>query len=276
MPNYGTPESFLAQQFAPRRKERTELISGEIAIEIDVQAESQYERFRFNPYTQQNERSIETVFSGNGPIHWPLSGAEKFNRHGEPHLRSRFLYLRESGMPRERIDSLRDRPIPGMAVAVNIEQRYGRIFDCLDFAEYDSFFNELRLMTLNWRDSFLTGEPHPAVVVPLRTEIDLTTWMFEMRKIVDAGCAIRGPRMCRPLQNVDFLPTREQLIKSRKVKLAFANPALAHALERDLRQRADRLDGGVERYSWTGCLTPALAGIDDGADFQTLMPSSTI
>src|SRR5665213_885009 len=112
MPNYGSPEAFLAQQFAPRRRERTVLESGLIAVEIDQHREVVIERQMWNPYLPPSgafEKKTDVIASGNGPTVWPLSGAEAFNRNSDPHLRSRFSYARESGMPYERIMALAGR-----------------------------------------------------------------------------------------------------------------------------------------------------------------------
>jgi hypothetical protein len=92
-----------------------------------------------------------------------------------------------------------------------------------------------------------------------------------MRQIVDAGCATTGPRQCRPFQNVDMLPSREEIAKQNKAKLYFAEGWIAERLKRDLELRHEKLEY-PDLYAYSGFVTPALAGCSEhDVDFESIL-----
>jgi hypothetical protein len=273
-------ELFLEQRVAPRRKERTKLETGEIVLEVDCHQCSRYRRRRYDIFTKSWEVTIDEVFSGNGPLCWDLGGADygpTLPGEEKNKLRSRFDIARAGGglMP-DVVTMFRElrRPIPGQAICLNRKERHGRIIDLFDLEEYEELWDRLRRLaiTLSTNPSFI-AEPAPPVVVKFNSDVDATTWEWKMRTLLECCVAteLEDRHVVRDFQNARDIRSRQELAECGKVRVQLPSD-LYKILERDMRTRAGKLEGGADLYKFDGYLTPALAGTSQ-ADFVTRMPS---
>ncbi len=195
--------------------------SNEIVIEIDEEVHNIYldqspdASAPMNPALYKTVK--RTVVSGNGhlyffPVHRAIRSRLVFKRFGTKFDLDKATRVIEG--------------VPGERIHVDIARRVGRITDALFDPENEEILHEAQMVAAEMQMPFHLG---PGLdkrgVLPqeveLKTDAALWSWIFWMRKAVDSGCAIKGPRQCRPIQNVDFLPTLEECVRSCKVPVIF-------------------------------------------------------
>lgn len=228
---------------------------GEIVIEIDNERHEVYQyliRDAYEPLNIEKQRiEKRTVVSGNAERYFPPAGRNVRGRQ----------YMKRFGPPTYRLaDAALDiEYVPGERIHVDLENGngVGRITDGImdkDNAELRKFLTR-RSGELPFPFSF---GPNPAYEIRFPDDYARWTWLYWMKRTVQDGCANEGPRMCRPIQGIDRLPSIEDCIKSRKVLIHFNGEVpVAKILDDDRQKNEPNYD---VRSSRRHVLTPELMG----------------
>lgn len=235
----------------------------EIVVEVDVHCENRYDRIHIDPFTGIRSKHVEVVVSGNGGIVW----------RGDT-VRSRLYPEREQYLSRDVLEKFRydGLYVPGQAIAISIEKKTCRIVDMMNTEDGRQMWEKLRRVAfaLEGRQQFFLAAPLAEISLLVKNQSDLLGYLWSLRELVDSGCGTKGARRCRPVQRVDFLPTREALAKTGKARIFFNDQRLRQLVARDMKLRADQF-GNPTLYGFSDCWTPALAGCagDQDVDFDT-------
>ena len=244
-----------------------EVRTGEIVIEIDEEQESRYSRPEEKALLQDGERKMVDTVVRSGNRHASFFPVEAV-------LRSRIEIFRETidYIDKDAMRVSKD-PIPGARIHIDLDEKKGRITDAL----LDPENRELR------RFLELEAERRPMpirlcycpdVETDLSNPFTLWNWIYWTRRIVDGdkehwnrdesrpwgkACGLKGPRYCRPVQNLDRLPTIEQCIKTGYVNLRINDqqPGLVQKIIEDSRQATNE---DYRKHPRVGVMTPFLAG----------------
>lgn len=245
-----------------------ELPRDSIIIEIDVEKHDIRPRAKIDEFDGSFRRWNETIRSGNNSVWWKPT---------DDILRGRFEIERQGeGYPRDVTGPLSNLPIPGCAIAITRDRGW-----LVNLLSYDRpLWEKLRRIAIGLPElpflllapGITTGEgPEvPFKQVEFNSPDIFWGWCYYARKLVDLGCKLEGVRMCRPIQNVDRLPTMREIAESRKAWL-FNSKAMNQEMAREGEARGQVLEGGPAQYSFDGHLTPELAGLAP-ADYQTVVP----
>lgn len=215
------------------------LRSGEVVIEIDNEHESVYQELVVDdqsPWDSDLDNIRERrIVAGNRHQHFPPVETRSFGNASYNFIRTRQVLERIGGRRmrfslNSSLDSIDH--IPGERIHIDLETKIGRVTDGVFDRENEAI--RLQLKNAAKKREGLKGlfVPAPYVEVDMSTDDHaFWTWVFEMRKICDGdfdhnagptrhrGCATEGPRLCRPVQNVDLLPTREECLASGKLRM---------------------------------------------------------
>jgi len=254
-----------------------EVRPGEIVIEIDnehlvVKEESLADPSEpFNPSKVTIHRTEDRA--GNSHQYFQPVGERK---NGINYIRTRQELIRNGRREQRTYDPALDRvdAIPGERIHLDPVRRIGRITDGIFDPENEAIYAQLVSVSQKLRQHFMLM---PAVggyiEVDLKDDTAYWNWCFWMRKIADGdqhhnagpaahrGCATSGPRLCRPVQNVDQLPTLEECSRSLKVKLGLD----WRGTKEDVEEFDTYLKSDPDYRPVTGnqvTLTPYLAGME--------------
>lgn len=244
-----------------------EVRMGEIVVEID-QEEGFTKWFGEIKLSDDNNlirRNVDPrrIITGNGeklffPVqrpHWPM-------------LRSRMEWFR-FGKKYRLDDAVTDLPaLPGERIHIDLEKRIGRITDGMGDPANATLLSRATRAARQMEEGAFNYILRDEEQVNLSTDAAFYTWLFWMRKIVDEGCADESTRkrlrddetgpnyafMCRPVQDVERLPTLKEIVATKKVRMTYndQDPRTQEAL--DKQRKRDEPD-----YI-PGVLTPALMG----------------
>ena len=256
--------------------------SGEIVIEIDNHClEVTYETVTddvdiLNPLKAKKKR--KEVLSGNRHEHFsPVEYRPKPKGEGCNFIRSRFMPNRQDTfMYQESNSSLQGiEYIPGERIHINVETRVGRITDGIYDSENSELYMRLIDASRNRPNRFylVPGEYYEA---ELKTEAALWDWIFWMRKICDGdpahsdgpdrhkGCSLTGSRRCRPVQNIEKLPTMMDILKKGVVrsKLGPMTKDMADEFDNDHKLHGGDYFHPIDRRRGEVVLTPYLMGME--------------
>ena len=208
---------------------------GEIVFEIDEERHSVYE----SPIFDESDRtSIQgfgvnrrIVLAGNSHQHFFPVPSRQFDIN---YVRSRIVLKREGPRISRTLDAALDdiEYVPGERIHVDLVNRVGRITDALADPDNEALYR--KVVSAGMKMQHRTGQVWRIgeyIEVNLRDDASLWSWIFWMRRIADGdtahnggperhpGCALEGPRLCRPVQNIDALPTYEECVDSGKVPM---------------------------------------------------------
>ena len=253
---------------------------GEIVIEIDNEHLHVVEEMQADPHDPFNPSKIKqvkkTTLAGNrNQLFQPYDS----RKNGTNTVRSRRVLKRDGTRMRFSMDpAIADIDyIPGERIHIDIQNRIGRITDgCFD-PDNDTLLQQLAQASQKMERSMtFTLMPSEYVEVYLKSDNDLWNWIYHMRMICNGdrdhnagppehpGCATEGPRLCRPVQNVDKLPTFEECAKSLKVVLPMAfngSAADIKAFTDEFKENDPDFSGRLNTQAGTIVLTPYLAGL---------------
>lgn len=232
-----------------------EIRPGEIVIEIDVEHVTEDRKMvadpgePFNPEKWHEE--INHVIAGNSrayfqPINDTLRGRLTLDRWQAKWYRlDRATY----SLPDEH---------PGQRIHLDPILRIGRITDGIADPANAEMMKKFRHSGMNMEQAFpfifLAVQDR---TIKLATDQSFYTWAFWMRRFVEQGCATSGERFCRPLQNLEALPSMDECLQSRSVLVAW-NGEDPRVMESARIQRERREEGFKEAGSPTNILTPEL------------------
>lgn len=123
--------------------------------------------------------------------------------------------------------------LPGERIHIDFENKKGRITDAIFDPENDEIYQNLRRIAAEVHGSNKPFIPGEDVEKDLSDPYALWGWAYHMRRIMDGdtehnagperhrGCCTDGPRLCRPVQNVDRMPTLQEIIASCKVLVPY-------------------------------------------------------
>ncbi len=158
--------------------------------------------------------------------------------------------------------------LPGERIHIDIEKRVGRITDALFSTEYESVLDRAREAGLEMQPfpfflaQGLGGEGTKPLTKEFHDDYAMWDWIFGMRRIVNQGCDTKGNRQCRPIQNVDFLPTLEDCIRSKKLRIRF-NEDTGLVLQEKM---AKKMESDTDYDPGMPTLTPAMYGLKPNRD----------
>lgn len=208
---------------------------GEIVIEIDnehvnvvTRAEATDMNDLMNPDKLRLVKS-ETIHGNRNQQFPPVEMRTTFGREMNC-IRSRRVFKRDPNDTRRGMhDALWNIDhIPGERIHIDFEAKKGRITDAIFDPENDELYNALRRIgvEIHGGKPFIPGE---AVERDLSDPFALWAWAYHMARIMMGdiehnsgyepwrGCSTSGPRLCRPVQNVDQMPTFQEIIATCKV-----------------------------------------------------------
>lgn len=191
--------------------------SGEIVIEIDEHREVVSKEYGMPDAHGNISEFVTKVVSGNGAFYfYPIEDA----------LRSRMYFSRTGSQYGYVLDRAFNQIefIPGQRIHIDMRNNIGRITDALGDPEHKGLIGQLQLAASNARLPFQIKPPAPDQEFKFRSASEAWTWAFWMRRVVDMGCALEGPRQCRPVQNVHNLPDADKILGTRKVRLPIYRP----------------------------------------------------
>ena len=243
---------------------------GEIVIEIDNEHKS-VKKVKvvddFDPFNPMKTRTVsKEVIAGNRhELFEPYTSRE----NGTNTIRSRIVFEREEYLTPERARRGIEYA-PGERIHVDLVNRIGRITDGLGDPENEDLYLRLIDASKNLPRKFPL-QPSEPIEVDLSNDERFWEWIFAMRKICNGdadhnsgppqhpGCALEGPRRCRPVQNVDQLPSWDDCIRSLKIKIPFhGTPEYMKAWDEERKER----DPDYSRAQGNSVvLTPYIAGI---------------
>ena len=253
---------------------------GEIVIEIDNEHLHVVERMEADPHAPFDPTKMrpvrEETLAGNRDQHFPPYDSRK---NGTNVVRTRRVLKRDGTRLRFSMDpALSDIEfIPGERIHVDLVNRIGRITDgCFDPDNKRILEQLARASQKMERSMAFTLMPSEYVEVKLKSDNDLWNWIYHMRMICNGdrehnagpaehpGCALEGPRLCRPVQNVEKLPTFEECARSLKVVLPLGfvgNAADIKAFVDEFKENDPDFTGRLNTQAGTITLTPYLAGL---------------
>lgn len=230
---------------------------GEICIEIDGETDTFYERAAVESLDDINRGinkvAVTKITSGNtNQLFFPL----------ERVVRSRIVFARFGR--KYRLDDATQMldHVPGERLHIDLDRRIGRCTDGLLDPENESINQQCRAAAREMQMPFFLGYGK-AEEIQLTTDTAYWNWIFWMRRIIDQGCAKEGPRACRPVQNVDLLPSYEQCVRSLKVDLHYNTEDDQIAVYAIEAKRKESEPGYKDSPELRGKLTPHLAGLKD-------------
>jgi hypothetical protein len=262
-------------------KENAVIPSGAKAFEVDLCRIEHRLYEEIDPFTGAITSETREIVSGGGALYHTVS---------EEHVPSR-TDLRRAGagitLPRD-VEAFFHSvgEIPGSLIVL-CEDR-GMILDAFGLAENRALWERCRRAAIGLKDgnSFFLKPPAAAKVFHFRggeRSASWWAWAHSMRVLLDGdqnswnenesrifgkACGFTGARNCRPVQNLDRLPSLEQCFAARKVPLRWgpgAGQLLKHLYEVDCKLRSEQLEGGATRFGDSGTLRPELlptAGVD--------------
>jgi hypothetical protein len=254
--------------------------SGEIVIEIDNEHIHVVENTVADPRdpfdASKYKKVREETIAGNRNQHFPPYDSRKNKTNT---IRSRQVLQRYGERIRFSMDpSLNGIDfIPGERIHVDIEKRIGRITDgCFDPENEELLHKLSRASSKMERSMPFTLLPSDHIEVELKTDRELWNWIYHMRMICNGdpehnsgpernrGCALSGPRLCRPVQNVDLLPSFEECCRSLKVVLPLGfvgNAEDVREFNEEFKKNDPDFSGRLNTRTGEITLTPYLAGI---------------
>lgn len=253
---------------------------GEIVVEIDNEHLNVYEEEERDPYDPYNpakvKRTTRKEISGNRNQHFPPVETRK---NGTNWIRSRRVLNRDGARLRATYDGalLGIEYIPGERIHLDTDKRIGRITDgCFDPENSELLDKLVRASGKMEKSMKFPLSPSEYVEVQLKSDTELWNWIYHMRMICNGdrehnagvsrnpGCATEGPRLCRPIQNVDLLPTFEECCKSGKVKLELGflgTPSDIKAFHDEFKENDPDYAGRLDTANGVITLTPYLGGL---------------
>jgi len=256
---------------------------GEIVFEIDNEHLVVRDDVIVDPADPSNPEKFKTnrreIRAGNSHHHFPPVPDRQVGQRSFNFIRTRQELIREGAPIRFSLDKALQEIdfIPGERIHINLQTKVGRITDAIYDPENESIYMKLLAASQALVNKFPLGPGQYVEKDLSRDDSAFWTWIFHMRIIADGdvhhnagpernrGCATSGPRFCRPVQNIEQLPTREECAKSLKVKLDLMDQGHKNTIKEwdEMRKKEDPNYKPVRGSQIV--LTPYLAGIGAGA-----------
>ena len=233
-----------------------EVRRGEIVIEIDQEKTETKTFVKPDPFDPMNaakfEKEERKILSGNGGV---LFFPE------ERILRSRLDLARFGPQRKYPLDSATDDlpVLPGERIHIDMNSRVGRITDGLGAPENADIYRKAISCAKSMEELpfvLILGEEKE---INLRDDFAYYTWLFWMRRIVDNGCSTTGNRWCRPVQDVDLLPSLADIVKSNRVRVHYNEEDTR--VRESLEIRREKYEPGYKENPQPGVMSPALMGM---------------
>lgn len=120
--------------------------------------------------------------------------------------------------------------IPGQRIHIDIENRIGRITDALGDKKNEILFERIKRAAVNTEIFGDIGQPVQPQEVELYSDQLLWTWLYHMRRLLIGH---KEGRFCVPVQNVDKLPSLEEIVASGKVEIPIFDDAVKSKVKED-------------------------------------------
>jgi hypothetical protein len=160
--------------------------------------------------------------------------------------------------------------IPGERIHVDLERGIGRITDAIFDPENEPLFLKLIKASQELRFKFIL-RPGEYVERQFRNMEEHWNWVFWMRRIADGdsehnsgppqhkGCAASGPRLCRPIQNMERLPSLNEILRTGKIFHKIRHPMTTGDFDAlDAQFKGDPDWKGVDRRTGRFAMTPGM------------------
>lgn len=247
---------------------------GEIVIEIDnehVDLKIDDVADSIDPFNPLKMKRIRReVRCGN---RHELFAPHETRKNGTNFVRSRIELVREGTRVRHTMDPALDsiESIPGERIHIDLNTKIGRITDGIVDPDNNDEYFKLIHAAKNMQRKFILVPGEYFEVDMSKDDVAFWKWVFAMRQIADGdrehssgppahpGCALKGPRRCRPVQNIDMLPSRIECVRSGKLWIE------THGQTKEWEDHQKMQDPNFKPMRDNGqvLLTPFLAGLPE-------------
>ena len=256
---------------------------GEIVIEIDEEntdVKTSLEATDIHdPLNTDKMKVIEDVQThGNRHYHFPPVDIRSGNGATYNFIRSRKVLVRDGLRTRFMMDEALQEVdyIPGERIHLDLENKVGRITDACFDPENDMLYQRLKKVGIKIHGVMKPWLPGIYHEVKFPNDQAMWNWAYHMRKLMDGnqehcdgperhkGCATSGRRLCRPVQNVEQMPTLAEILKTGKVKIPMPPMSKEAADDFDATNKEHDPDyRPFDRVRGEAVLTPYLAGVTE-------------
>lgn len=255
---------------------------GEIVIEIDEENTDAKSRLVatdvHDPLNPDKMKIIDEVLThGNRQVHFPPVDIRSNSGATYNFIRSRKVLIRDGEDTRFAMHSaLRSIDyIPGERIHIDFDNKVGRITDSIFDPENDALyqkFKEIGIKIHGINKPFIAGIYFQQ---EFRDDKAMWNWAYHMRKLMDGneehnggpeqhrGCSTTGTRLCRPVQNVEQMPSMIEILKTGMVKVPMPPMTKEMADDFDATNKEHDPDyHPMDRIRGEAVLTPFLAGVN--------------